>query len=165
MKLASLHDLYIAELRELYSSEDQILDALPKMIKKATSAELRAALEHHLDETRDHVTRLERVFEMHAEGAKKQKSKGMHGLLEEGSENVERDAAPAVRDAAIISACQRVEHYEIAAYGSVRTYADQMGHERAAVVLQETLDEERAADQRLTDLAKNSINVQATRTA
>ena len=165
MKLESLHDLYLSELRDLYSSEDQILNALPKVTKKVTSPELRTALENHLEETRVHVSRLERVFEMHAEEAKKQKCKGMQGVLEEVDEMTARDAAAAVRDAAIISACQRVAHYEIAAYGSVRTYAEQIGHERAAVVLQETLDEERAADQKLTDIAKSRVNIQAVRTA
>jgi ferritin-like metal-binding protein YciE len=155
----------MSELRDLYSSEDQILNALPKMIKKAASRELRTALENHLEQTRSHVTRLERIFEMHGEEAKKQKCKGMHGVLEESDEMLGKEAAPAVRDAAIISACQRVEHYEIAAYGSVRTYAEQIGHERAAAVLQETVDEERAADQKLTEIAKNVVNVQASRTA
>ena len=165
MKLGSLQDLYILELRDIYSSEDQILNRLPKMIKRAESGELRTALENHLEQTRSHVTRLERVFEMHGAEPKKQKCKGMHGLLEESDEMLGKDAAPAVRDAAIISACQRVEHYEIAAYGSVRTYAEQIGHERAAAVLQETLDEERAADQKLTEIAKNVVNIQATRSA
>jgi ferritin-like metal-binding protein YciE len=165
MKLASLQDLYMSELRDLYSSEDQVLGALPKMIKKAASPELRAALENHLEQTRSHVTRLERIFEMHGEAAKKQKCKGMHGVLEESDEMLGKEAAPAVRDAAIISACQRMEHYEIATYGSVRTYAEQIGHERAAAVLQETLDEERAEDQKLTEIAKTVVNVQATRTA
>jgi ferritin-like metal-binding protein YciE len=102
--------------------------------------ELRNALESHLEETRGHVSRLEQVFEMHGEEAKKQKCKGMQGVLEEGDEMVGKDATPVVRDAAIISACRRVEHYEIAAYGTVRTYAEQMGQQRAAAVLQETLD-------------------------
>jgi ferritin-like metal-binding protein YciE len=165
MKLESLHDLYLSELRDLYSAEDQIVKALPKMIEKAESTELRNALESHLEETRGHVSRLEQVFEMHGEEAKKQKCKGMQGVLEEGDEMVGKDALPAVRDAAIISACQRVEHYEIAAYGSVCTYAEQMGQERAAAVLQETLDEELAADETLTEIANNRVNIEATRTA
>ena len=152
-------------MRDLYSAEDQILKALPKMIEKAQSAELRNALESHLEETRGHVSRLEQVFEMHGEEAKKQKCKGMQGVLEEGDEMVGKDAPPAVRDAAIISACQRVEHYEIAAYGTVRTYAEQMGQQRAAAVLQETLDEELAADETLTEIANSRVNIEATRTA
>ena len=165
MKLESLHDLYLLELRDLYSAEDQILKALPKIIEKTSSPELRTALQNHLEETRGHVTRLDEIFEMHGEEAKKQKCKGMQGVLDEGDEMVGKDAAPAVRDAAIISACQRVEHYEMAAYGSVRTYAEQMGHERAAALLQETLEEERAADRKLTEIAKGVVNTQATRTA
>src|SRR5580700_9836872 len=137
MKMESLHDLYLSELSDLYSAEKQIVKALPKMIEKAESAELRQALEDHLEETRGHVDRLEQVFEMHGETPARQKCKGMEGVLEEGDELVGKDAAPAVRDAAIISAAQRVEHYEMAAYGTVRTYAEQMGQQRAANVLQE----------------------------
>ncbi len=165
MKLESLHELYLVELRDLYSAEDQIVKALPKVIEKTTSPELRQALEDHLEETHGHVARLEEIFEMHGEEAKKQKCKGMQGVLAEGEEMLGYDAPPEVRDAAIISACQRVEHYEIAAYGTVRTYAEQMGHERAAAVLQETLDEELAADQKLTDIADTRVNIQATRHA
>jgi ferritin-like metal-binding protein YciE len=165
MKMESLHDLYLSELQDLYSAEDQILKALPKVIEKTSAPELRTALQDHLEETRGHVTRLEQVFQMHGEEAKKQKCKGMQGVLDEGEELIGKDATPPVRDAAIVSACQRVEHYEMAAYGSVRTYAEQLGHERAAAVLQETLDEERNADRKLTDIAKNRVNIQATRRA
>jgi ferritin-like metal-binding protein YciE len=164
MKLETLHDLYLSELKDLYSAEDQIVKALPKVIEKVESPELRSALEHHLEETRGHVARLEQVFEMHGEEAKKQKCKGMQGVLEEGDEMIGKDATPAVRDAAIISACQRVEHYEISAYGTVRTYAEQLGHQRAAAVLKQTLDEEMAADKKLTQIAK-SRNIEAARTA
>ena len=165
MKLESLYDLYLSELRDLYSAEDQIVKALPKVIEKVESPALRNALTSHLEETRGHVARLEEVFQMHGEEAKKQKCKGMQGVLEEGDEMIGKDALPAVRDAAIISACQRVEHYEMAAYGTVRTYAEQMGQERAAALLQETLDEEVAADEKLTEIAKSRVNIQATRTA
>ena len=165
MKLESLYDLYLSELRDLYSAEDQIVKALPKVIEKVESPALRNALTSHLEETRRHVARLEQVFQMHGEEAKKQKCKGMQGVLEEGDEMIGKDALPAVRDAAIISACQRVEHYEIAAYGTVRTYAEQMGQQRAAALLQETLDEEVAADEKLTEIAKSRVNIEATRTA
>jgi ferritin-like metal-binding protein YciE len=165
MKLESLHDLYLSELRDLYSAEKQIVKALPKMIEKTESPELRQALEDHLEQTTGHVERLEHVFEMHGESPKRQKCKGMEGILAEGDEMVGHDAAPAVRDAAIISAGQRVEHYEMAAYGTVRTYAEQLGHGRAAAVLQETLDEERAADEKLTSIAKSRVNVEAMQTA
>lgn len=164
MKLESLQDLYLSELKDLYSAEDQIIKALPKVIEKTQSATLRQALENHLEETRSHVTRLEQVFQMHGEEPKKQKCKGMEGVLDEGNEMIGKDATPAVRDAAIISACQRVEHYEMAAYGTVRTYAEQLGHQKAATVLNQTLAEEKTADQKLSQIAK-SQNVEATRTA
>ncbi|HTS27602.1 MAG TPA: ferritin-like domain-containing protein [Bryobacteraceae bacterium] len=165
MKLESLYDLYLLELRDLYSAEQQIVSALPKVIQKTNSVELRKALESHLGETRDHVARLEQVFTMHGVDAKQQKCKGMQGVLEEGDEVIGRDSPPWVRDAAIISACQRVEHYEIAAYGTARRYAEQLGQERAAAILQETLDEEFAADETLTKIARNRVNVEASRHA
>lgn len=165
MKLESLHDLYLTELKDLYSAENQILKALPKVIDKTTNPQLRQALANHLEQTRGHVSRLEEVFQMHGEEAKKQKCKGMDGILSEGDELLGMDATPEVRDAAIISACQRVEHYEIAAYGAVRTYAEQLGHDRAAAVLQETLDEENEADEKLTEIAESRVNTEATRHA
>jgi ferritin-like metal-binding protein YciE len=165
MKLKTLYDLYISELKDLYSAEDQIIKALPKVIEKTEAPELRTALETHLEETRGHVTRLEQVFQMHGEEARKQKCKGMEGVLDEGNEMIGKDATPTVRDAAIISACQRVEHYEMAAYGTVRTYAKQLGQDRAAALLQETLDEEMAANERLTQIASTRVNIEATRTA
>lgn len=163
MKLESLHDLYLSELRDLYGAEHQIIKALPKVIDKTTSPQLRQALEMHLEQTRGHVTRLEQVFQMHGEEAKKEKCKGMNGILDEGDDMIGKDASPDVRDAAIISACQRVEHYEMAGYGSVRTYAEQMGHDRAAAILQQTLDEEGQADKKLTEIAESRVNVEATR--
>jgi ferritin-like metal-binding protein YciE len=165
MKMESLHDLYLSELSDLYSAEKQIVKALPKMIQKTASPELRQALEDHLEQTNGHVERLEQVFEMHGESPKRQKCKGMEGILAEGNELVGRDAAPAVRDAAIVSAGQRVEHYEMAVYGAVRTYAEQLGHGRAAALLQETLEEERAADEKLTSIATRRVNLEAAQTA
>lgn len=165
MKLESLHDLYLVELTDLYSVEKQIVKALPKMIKKSDSAELRQALEDHLAETNGHVARLEQIFEMHGESPKSTKCKGMEGILAEGDELVAKDATPPVRDAAIISAAQRVEHYEMAVYGTVRTYAEQLGHERAVAMLQETLDEEHAANDTLTNIATSRVNIEASRTA
>jgi len=165
MKLNSLHDLYLSELKDLYSAENQIIKALPKVIEKTSSPELRQALESHLEQTRAHATRLEEVFQMHGEEPKKMKCKGIQGVLDEGEDVLGFDATPDVRDAAIISSCQRVEHYEIAAYGSVRTYAEQMGHDRAAAILQQTLDEEKEADEKLTDIAESRVNIQATRHA
>jgi ferritin-like metal-binding protein YciE len=165
MKLASLYDLYLSELKDLYSAEDQIIKALPKIIGKTGSGELRTALENHLEETRGQVSRLEQVFSLHGEEPKKQKCKGMQGIIDEGEEMLGKDAVPEVQDAAIISACQRVEHYEIAAYGTVRTYAKQLGQERAANLLEETLREEKAADEKLTKIANARVNVEASRTA
>jgi ferritin-like metal-binding protein YciE len=165
MRLESLHDLYLSELNGLYNAEKQLIKALPKMIQKATSPDLRRVLEDHLTETQTQLGRLQQIFEMHNETPKSQKSPGMEGILAEGVALVERDAAPAVRDAAIVSALQRVKHYEMAIYGTVRTYADQLGHARPASMLQETLDEERGANQKLTGIATNRVNIEATRTA
>ena len=165
MKLETLHDLYVLELKDLYSAEQQIVKALPKIIDKASSPELRRALEIHLEQSRIHGERLEQIFEMHDESPRALKCRGMQGLLDEGSELFTYEASGAVRDAAIISACQRVEHYEIAAYGTLRTYARQLGHDRAAAILQETLEEEVAADAKLTSIANRRVNIEATRTA
>jgi|SRR5215469_16001904 len=165
MKIESLHDLYVNELQDIYGAEEQILRALPKVIEKTTTPELRQALSNHLEETRGHVSRLVQIFEMHGEEAKKQKCKGMQGVLSEGDDLIGHDAPPQVRDAAIISACQRVEHYEMAVYGTLRTYAQQMGHERAAALLQQTLNEETAADQKLTNIASTRVNIEAVRHA
>ena len=164
MKLQSLHDLYLEEIRDLYSAEKQILKALPKVIEKTESSALRQALSNHLEETRNQVVRLERVFQLHNEPAKAETCDGMKGILEEGEDILDHDENRAVRDAGIISACQRVEHYEIAAYGSVRTWAEQLGHKEAAGLLQQTLDEEKHADQKLTEIAMQ-LNLQTTRRA
>jgi ferritin-like metal-binding protein YciE len=155
----------MTELKDIYSSENQIVKALPKVIDKASYPELRQALENHLEQTRNHVSRLEEIFQLHNEEPKKLKCKGMQGVLDDADTLVGYDATPEVRDAAIISACQRVEHYEIATYGSVRTYAQTMGHERAAALLQQTLDEEKEADKKLTDIATTRLNREATRHA
>jgi ferritin-like metal-binding protein YciE len=164
MKLEGLQDLYIAELKDLYSAENQLVKALPKMAKAASSPELRAAFEEHLEETRGQVDRLGKVFKELSDSPKGKKCKAMEGLIEEGSEMMEEDAPPEVMDAALIAAAQRVEHYEIAGYGTVRTYAELLGFAKAAKLLQETLDEESAADTKLTELARR-INVEAAETA
>ncbi len=165
MKLQSLHELYITELADLYNAENQILKALPKMIEKASLNELRTALQEHLEQTREHALRLEQIFHMHGEDVKSEKCEGMKGIISEGDDLVGKNAEPAVRDAAIISAAQKVEHYEIAGYGTARTYAEQMGHTEAAGLLQKTLEEEGAADKKLTQIATSRANVEATRTA
>lgn len=165
MKMHSLHDVYVAELHDLYDGENQILKALPKMIDAASSAELRRAFQEHLEQTHTHVNRLEEVLEMHAEKIKGVKCQGMEGILKECKEFMDKDAEPVVRDAALISAAQRVEHYEIASYGCVRTYAQQLGFDRAARVLETTLREEEDTDKRLTAIAESRVNVEASRRA
>jgi ferritin-like metal-binding protein YciE len=160
MELASLQELYVEELKDLYSAENQIIKALPKMMKAASSKELQDGFRMHLEQTRTQVERLERIFEKLDTSPKGKKCKAMEGLLEEGSELMEEDAAPEVMDAGLIAAAQKVEHYEIASYGTVRTYAELMGDQESAQLLQETLDEESETDERLNELASN-INVEA----
>jgi ferritin-like metal-binding protein YciE len=162
MKLGSLHDLYVEELKDLYNAENQLLKALPKMAKAASAPELRAAFENHLEETRTQVKRLEQIFKKLDASPKGKKCKAMEGLIEEGKELMGEDAEPAILDAALIAAAQRVEHYEMAGYGCVRTFARLLGYEDAAELLQETLDEEAAADKKLTEVAETCINVEAT---
>jgi ferritin-like metal-binding protein YciE len=161
MKHESLRDLYVDELKDLYSAENQLLVALPKMAKAVSDAKLRKAFEHHLEETRGHVERLEQVFKTLDASPKGKKCKAMEGLIEEGKEVMDEDFEPPVRDAALIAAAQRVEHYEMAGYGCVRTYARLLGDGIAAGLLQKTLDEEGAADKKLTDLAESVINDKA----
>jgi len=161
MALESLHDLHVDELRDLYSAENQLVKALPKMAKAAADGSLRAAFEEHLAVTRGQVERLDRIFKQLGERATGKKCVAMEGLIEEGKEMMEEDAPPAVLDAALISAAQRVEHYEIAGYGCVRTYARLLGYDDAAELLQQTLDEEGEADKKLTELAESVINVEA----
>jgi len=164
VKLESLHQLYIKELHDLYDCENQIIKALPKMIDAADSNQLRTALEEHLEQTRGHVTRLEQIFQMHNEDVKGEKCKGMDGILDEGKDIVKHDENRGVRDAGIIAGAQKVEHYEISGYGSVRTWAEQMGHTQAAQLLQQTLNEEKEADKKLTQIAE-SLNIEAVRRA
>ena len=161
MALDSLHDLYVEELRDLYNAENQLLKALPKMARAASDESLRAAFEEHLEVTRGQVDRLDRIFKKLGEKPTGKKCVAMEGLIKEGKEMMEEDAEPAVLDAALIAAAQKVEHYEIAGYGTVRTYARMLGYEEAADLLQETLDEEGETDQKLTDLAESVINVEA----
>jgi len=160
MKLESLHDLFIDELKDLYNAETQLTKALPKMAKAAKSEELRTAFEEHLEETEHQIERLEAIFKQLESSPKGKKCKAMMGLIEEGKELMGTDGEDAVKDAAMIAAAQKVEHYEIAGYGTVRTYAQLLGFTDAVNLLQETLDEEAAADQKLTDLAQN-INTEA----
>ena len=161
MKLNSLRDLYIAELKDLYSGEQMIVKALPKMAEHASSQELRNAFEEHLEQTRTHVQRLEQIFEKLDESPKGQKCKGLDGIIDEGEDMMDKDSPPAVCDAALISAAQRVEHYEIAGYGTVRTFARRLGFEDQAELLNQTLQEEGATDKKLTSLAESYINEEA----
>ena len=158
MSLDSLHDLYVDELKDIHSAERQLLRALPRMAKAADSPDLRAAFESHLKETEKQVERLDKIFAELEKKATGKKCKGMEGLLEEGKEMMEEEAEPAVMDAALIAAAQRVEHYEIAAYGCVRNYAELLGYSSAARLLQQSLDEEEAADKKLSQLAEGGIN-------
>ncbi len=160
MKANSLQELYVGELRDLYDAEHQIIKALPKMISKTSSEELKSALSEHLEITRRQAERLEEIFENMGERAKAQKCKGMAGVIEEGNDLLKEAEDEDVRDAAIIASAQKVEHYEMAAYGTVRNYARLLGDETAGELLQRTLDEEKEADQVLTQCADH-INVQA----
>jgi ferritin-like metal-binding protein YciE len=157
----TLADLYVEELQDLYSAEQQILKALPKMIKAAHHAELKHAFETHRQQTEGHVERLERVLEQLGKNPKGKKCRGMEGVLEEGDELVKEKPEPSVLDAGLISKAQHVEHYEMAGYGSVSTWAALLGHAEQARLLRQTLEEERATDALLSDLATQSINVDA----
>lgn len=159
--ITTLHELMVHQLKDIYSAEKQLVHALPKMAKGATSEELRAAFSDHLEQTEVHVTRLERVFEMLEESAGGVKCKGMEGLIEEGNEVLEEDMEPEARDAGLIAAAQRVEHYEIAAYGTVCEYARTMNHTDVLELLESTLEEEKEADETLTGLAETGINAMA----
>jgi ferritin-like metal-binding protein YciE len=166
MQLQSINDVLMHELKDLHSAETQLVAALPKMAQAATNDELRQAFEHHLDETRDHVRRLDEVLGQLGAPAGGEKCKGMEGLIAEGQQIVAAQGDPTVKDAALISAAQRVEHYEIAAYGTARTLADELGLNDAKDLLDQTLDEESQADKLLTKIAtgsmfKSGLNAQA----
>ena len=155
-----LKELYIDELKDLYNAENQMVKALPKMAKAASSEKLRAGFEEHLEQTKGHVSRLEQIFESLEESPKGKKCKGMAGLVEEGSEIIDGDIEDGLKDAGIIGAAQRVEHYEIAAYGTVRAFAKTLGQSEHASLLEKTLEEEKETNEKLTELAKQ-INAQA----
>src|ERR1700716_3052311 len=161
MAMDSLKDLYVDELKDLYNAENQLVKALPKMAKKASAPELRRAFESHLEQTKVHVDRLEKIFKGLGEKASGKTCKAMKGLVEEGKGIIEEDGDDSVLDAALIGAAQRVEHYEIAGYGVVRTFASLLGDDNAASILQRTLNEEAETDKKLTGLAESIINVEA----
>ena len=155
-----LKDLYIDELKDLYNAENQLVKALPKLAGAAASAELRQGFEEHLEQTKGHVERLEKIFQMLDESPKGKKCKGMEGLIVEGSEMMEEDYEGSLLDAALIGAAQRVEHYEIAGYGTARSFAESLGQTDHVSLLNETLEEEKETDQKLTELAKQ-VNTEA----
>jgi ferritin-like metal-binding protein YciE len=163
MSMDSLKDLYIDELKDLYNAENQLVKALPKMAKKASAPELKRAFQDHLEQTKGHVDRLEKIFKGLGEKPTGKTCKAMKGLVEEGAEVIEEDGEDSVLDAALIGAAQRVEHYEMAGYGVVRTFASLLGENNAVAVLQRTLNEEGEADKKLTKLAESIINVDASK--
>jgi ferritin-like metal-binding protein YciE len=163
MKLETLRDLYVEQLHDLYSAETQLVEALPKMAKAASNTQLQTAFTEHLAQTKGHVQRLERIFTQLGEKTKGPECKGMKGLITEGEEMIKTKGDPAAIDAGLIAAAQRVEHYEIAGYGCVRTYAQQLGDQTSVQLLQQTLDEEGMADKKLTQLAETTINLEAER--
>jgi ferritin-like metal-binding protein YciE len=165
LKLESVKDLLIAELRDLHNAEEQLVEALPKMAEAASSTELRNAFNHHLDETRKHVTRLDDAFKNLGEKASGETCEAMKGLVKEGEEFIKAKGQPDVRDAGLIGAAQRVEHYEMAGYGTARTLARRLGLNDIAETLQKTLEEERAADEKLTAVAESDVNLTAARVA
>lgn len=163
MKLNTLHDLYVEQLQDLYSAETQLVKALPKMEKAASHPQLKQAFQQHLAQTEQQVQRLDQIFQGLGKKPGGQTCKGMEGLIKEGEEMIKMKGDPAAIDAGLIAAAQRVEHYEIAGYGCVRTYADQLGDSKSAGLLQQTLDEEGKADKLLTTIAEQVVNVEAER--
>jgi ferritin-like metal-binding protein YciE len=162
MKLESLKDLYLEQLKDLYSAETQLLDALPKMAERATSADLKQGFQEHLRQTREHMHRLEQIFSDLGDTPKGHSCEGMKGLIKEGEEMIKMKGEDKVIDAGLIAAAQRVEHYEIAGYGTVRTYAEMLGHSQHVTLLERTLQEEEMTDEKLSQLAESHINQEAT---
>jgi len=161
MKMESLKDLYLEQLRDLFDAETQLIDALPKMAEAAHHSDLKNAFDQHLRQTREHVTRLQRLFSALGERPEGQTCHGMKGLIKEGQEMIKAKGDPDVIDAGLIAAAQRVEHYEIAAYGTAMAHAKLLGRDEIVRLLDQTLQEEKAADQILTDIAERIVNVNA----
>lgn len=161
MTLNSLHDLYVEQLKDIYNAEQQLLEALPKMEDAASISQLKEAFRAHLNETEEHVNRLERIFSTMNAKPSGETCKAMEGLIKEGNEIIQKEGDPIVKDAGLIAAAQRVEHYEIAAYGTARTYAELLDAHDAVDLLQQTLDEEAQADQKLTTIAEQHVNREA----
>jgi ferritin-like metal-binding protein YciE len=165
LKLESVEDLFLAELRDLYDAENQLLKALPKLAEAASAPALKMAFSQHLEETKGHVGRLDRVFRELDITPSGETCEAMKGLVKEGEEFIHAKGEPLVRDAGLIGAAQRVEHYEIAGYGTARTLAKRLGFQEVAAILQDTLEEEGEADRKLTAVAENEVNARAKRTA
>ena len=161
MKVDSLEKLMVEELKDLYDAEKQITEALPKMAEEAKTSDLRQAFEDHLKQTKGHVRRLEKVFEELDVSDREKKCKGMQALIQEGEEMMKQVSDPMTRDAALIAAAQRVEHYEMAGYGTVVSYAQQLEHNEVAKQLQQTLNEEKQTDLMLSQIAELKVNVKA----
>jgi ferritin-like metal-binding protein YciE len=161
-EIASLRELYVDHLKDIYSAENQITKVLPKVIKKVTSPELKQGLEDHLQQTMNQIKRLDQIFKSLDSSPRGKKCVGMEGILDEGKEAMaEKMSSPDLMDAALIGGCQKVEHYEIAAYGTVRAFAKLLGEDKAVDLLTQTLDEEHAADAKLTVLGVNLVNLEA----
>jgi ferritin-like metal-binding protein YciE len=161
MELQTLKDLYFHELKDLFSAEQQLVRALPKMAKAASNKELAAGFQEHLEQTKGHAQRVEQILSSHQQTTRGPKCKGMEGIVAEGAEMIEGEADVEVKDAGLIAAAQRVEHYEMAGYGTARTYAELLGDKEGAKLLGLTLEEERQTDQKLSKLAKSAVNVAA----
>ncbi|RPH57120.1 ferritin-like domain-containing protein [bacterium] len=161
MKLESLKDLYLEQLKDLYSAETQLVEALPKMAEAASARDLRQGFNEHLRQTQEHVRRLERIFQDLGDSPKGHTCEGMKGLVKEGEEMIKMRGEPSVIDAGLIAAAQRVEHYEIAGYGTVRTYAELLGRSEHVALLEKTLQEEEDTDEKLTQLAESHVNEEA----
>src|SRR6202795_3765045 len=161
MELETLKDLYLHELKDLFSAEQQLVKALPKMAKAASKKELAAGFQEHLEQTKGHARRLEQILSRHQQTTRGPKCQGMEGIVAEGAEMIEEEADNEVKDAGLIAAARRVEHYEMAGYGTARTYAELLGDKEGEKLLQTTLEEERQTDQKLSKLALSSINLAA----
>jgi ferritin-like metal-binding protein YciE len=157
MTLKTLEDLFLHEIKDLFSAEQQLVHALPKMAKAASSEKLRHGFEEHLEQTRGHVERIEKIFDLLGKGHRGTKCEAMEGLIAEGKKIIDEDGPPEVKDAALIGAAQRVEHYEIAGYGTARTLARLLHNTEAEELLQQTLDEEKETDERLTEIAESEV--------
>jgi ferritin-like metal-binding protein YciE len=161
MELNTIKDLYIHELKDLYSAEKQLLKAIPKMAKAATNQELADGFREHLEQTKKHAERLERVLRAHGHSTRGPKCRGMEGIVAEGAEMIEEEGDDEVKDAGLIAAAQRVEHYEMAGYGTARTYAELVKDQEGAKLLSQTFEEEKQTDEKLSELANSTINLEA----